>query len=46
MKRLLISVAALLVATLMFSLDQEKDVKDNVTSKNKPSVEQRVELNS
>jgi hypothetical protein len=46
MKKLLLSVAALMVATLMFSLDDKQDVKEDVVKDNLISVEQRAELNS
>jgi len=46
MKKLLLSVAALMVATLMFSLDDKQDIQDSAANDNLTQVESRVELNS
>ena len=46
MKKLLLSVAALMFATLMFSLDDKQEGKDTAASDNLSSVEQRADLSS
>lgn len=46
MKKLLLSVVALMAATLLFSLDDAKDVKEGVTQDNPIEVVNDAEIAS
>ncbi len=46
MKKLLLSVAALMFATLLFSQDDSKDVKDNLTQDDVVKTETRFQAES
>ncbi|MBT8273792.1 MAG: hypothetical protein KJO77_08300 [Bacteroidia bacterium] len=46
MKKLLLSVAALMVATLLFSLDDNNDVKEGVTQDNAVEMVKKAEIAS
>nr|WP_321222339.1 hypothetical protein [uncultured Psychroserpens sp.] len=46
MKKLLISVAALMFATLLFSQDEANDVKDDLTQENIVKTEARFQAES
>ena len=46
MKKLLLSVAALLLATVLLSLDDSNNVKENITQDNSLKVEKRLETES
>ncbi len=46
MKKLLLSVAALLLATVLLSLDDSNNVKENITQDDSLKVEKRLETES
>lgn len=46
MKKLLLSVAALMFATLLFSQDDTKDVSENLTQDNVVKTELRLQAES
>ena len=46
MKKLLLSVAALMVATLLFSLDDTIEVKEDVSQENKVEITKDAETAS
>lgn len=46
MKKLLLSVAALMVATLLFSQSDSVDVKENISHENKTEVVSDVNITS
>jgi len=44
MKKLLLSVLALMVATVIFSLDNNQELEDNAIDANLTSLEQKADL--